>query len=147
MAVLSETSFLTPFREDIVKAQDADPEYAAIKDKLRRGEGPPPAERMLFKLVDDCLVVPESDGSVQLVVPTPELQQAICRHCHDASGYQGVQHTLHAITPIFYWPNMQRVIRSYVSSCTVCQAAKLSSRLPATTRNVEHKMKTNDEIS
>ena len=131
VAVLSETSFLTPFREDIVKAQDADPEYAAIKDKLRRGEGPPPAERMLFKLVDDCLVVPESDGSVRLVVPTPELQQAICRHGHDESGHQGVQRTLHAITTFFYWPNMQRMIRSYVTSCTVCQAAKPSNRLPA----------------
>jgi transposase InsO family protein len=131
VAVLSETSFLTPFREDIVKAQDADPEYAAIKDKLRRGEGPPPAERMLFKLVDDCLVVPESDGSVRLVVPTLELQQAICRHGHDESGHQGVQRTLHAITTFFYWPNMQRMIRSYVASCTVCQAAKPSNRLPA----------------
>ena len=30
VAVLAETSFLTPLREDIVKAQDADPEFAAI---------------------------------------------------------------------------------------------------------------------
>ena len=131
VAVLAETSFLTPLREDIVKAQDADPEFAAIKAKLRRGEGPPPAERMLYQLVDNCLVVPEQDGSVRLVVPTSELQLAICRHGHDEGGHQGVHRTLHAITTFFYWPNMQRMIRSYVSSCTVCQAAKPSNRLPA----------------
>jgi hypothetical protein len=131
VAGLTETSFITPFREAIVKAQDEVQEYATIKSSLRRAEGPPPAERMLYQLVDDCLVVPEPDGHLRLVVPTPELQLAICRHCHDESGHQGIQRTLHAITSFFYWPNMQRTIRSYVASCTACQAAKPSNRLPA----------------
>ena len=131
VAVLTETSFVSTLREDIVKAQDADPEYAAIKNKLRKVDGPPPAARMMYQLVDDCLVVPEQDGTLRLVVPTQELQLAVCRHCHDESGHQGMQRTLQAITAFFYWPNMQRMIRSYISSCTVCQAAKPSNRLPA----------------
>ena len=76
-------------------------------------------------------MVPELDGTTRLVVPTQALQLAICRHCHDEGGHQGVQRTLHMITSFFYWPNMQRMIRSYVTSCAVCQAAKPSNQLPA----------------
>ena len=96
VAVLTETSFVSTLRADIVGAQDADPEYAAIKDKLRQVDGPPPAERMMYQLVEDCWVVPEQDGTLRLVVPTRKLQLAVCRHCHDESGHQDMHCTLQA---------------------------------------------------
>jgi hypothetical protein len=93
--VLTETACRASLRAAIVQAQDNDPAYAAIKAKLRQADWPPPAERMLYQLADDCLVVPEQDGTLRLVVPTKELQLEICRHCHDESGHPGMQRTLH----------------------------------------------------
>ena len=42
-----------------------------------------------------------------------------------------INRTLQAITTFFYWPNMQRTIRSYVTSGAVCKAAKSGNLLPA----------------
>ncbi len=82
---------------------------------------------MLYQLHDGLLVVPEQDGRVRFVI-SPSLEQTIFRLAHDESGHQGVHRTVHAIATFFYWPNMQR---AYVSSCSVCQAAKPTNSLPA----------------
>lgn len=131
VAVVAGTQFQAPFLTAIREAQAADPDLAAIKEQLKQGEGRPPPERMLYQLYEDCLVVPEINGNMRLLVPTHELQLAICKHAHDEGGHQGVHRTIQAITNFFYWPNMQRMIRSYVTSCTVCQTAKSGNRLPA----------------
>ncbi len=70
---------------------------SAINARLRRVEEPPLAERMFYQLAEDGLVVPDQDSRVRLgvpVVPALELQLAICRHCHDESRHQVVEHTL-----------------------------------------------------
>ena len=102
-----------------------------IKTSLLR-LGPQLAERMLYQVEDELVVVPEPDGHRRLVVPSGSaaLQLSICRYFHDEAGHQGVHCTLNAIAIYFYWPNMQRMVRSYVTSCTVCQAAKSGNRNP-----------------
>jgi len=129
--VLTDTRLQTDLLARIREAQEQDPVTADIKNKLANPHGAPPPERTLYQLNDGLLVVPEPDGRQRLVVPSPSLQLDICRHAHDESSHQGVHRTVHAIATFFYWPNMQKSIRAYVASCSVCQAAKPSNNLPA----------------
>ena len=129
--IIEETKVHNEFLAEIRKAQTNDQELQRIKTSLLQ-PGPPPAERMLYQVEDELVVVPEPDGRRRLVVPSGSavLQLSICRYFHDEAGHQGVHHTLNAIAIYFYWPNMQRMVRSYVTSCTVCQAAKSGNRNP-----------------
>jgi len=129
-ALLHETDIHNHFIDAIRHAQDQDPELLGIKVALRNADIQPP-ERMLYQLQDDLLVVAEADGRVRIVVPTTTLQQDVCRYFHDEGGHQGLHRTINSITHNFYWPNLQKHIRAYVTSCRVCQAAKPATRAPA----------------
>ncbi len=59
--------------------------------------GPPPPEPLLCQIHDGLPVVQRADGRLRTVVPTPELQQEICKYFHDESGHQGVHQTLNAV--------------------------------------------------
>jgi hypothetical protein len=130
--VLADTLLQTYLLARIREAQERDPVTADIKNKLANPKGAPPGTRAHI-VPASCRVVgsTEPDGRQRLVVPSPSLQLDICRHAHDESGHQRVHSTVHVIATFFYWPNMQKAIRTYVAFCSVCQAAKPSKNLPA----------------
>lgn len=61
---------------------------------------------------------------------SPSLRQRILSDYHDApsAGHPGSVKTLTAIGAHFWWPQMSRTVRAYVTSCATCQRTKPSSR-------------------
>ena len=51
---------------------------------------------------------------------------------HDAplSGHFGVEKTLEKLKRTWFWPKMAEDVRSYVSSCAICQRTKHSNTKP-----------------
>ncbi|KAF7663492.1 hypothetical protein LDENG_00209240 [Lucifuga dentata] len=52
-------------------------------------------------------------------------------HDHHTAGHLGVAKTLARLHLRFYWPSMASDIKTYVTSCAVCQLTKPSQRKPA----------------
>ncbi|XP_072076713.1 uncharacterized protein [Arachis hypogaea] len=69
---------------------------------------------------------------VEVVVPAnSNLIQVILKEYHDGilGGHAGIAKTVERICSSFYWPNMQRDICRYVLSYSICQRAKVDTKL------------------
>ena len=67
----------------------------------------------------------DTEGASQLVVPSRERQDMICRF-HDSlfAGHLGVSRTANRLLDRVYWPGLRQDVRSYLVSCAVCLARK-----------------------
>ena len=72
---------------------------------------------------NDRLFLPENE----------EILHYVYSICHDSplAGHFGQQKTLDLISRYFYWPRMTDMVKSYVSSCPICQKAKPVRQKPA----------------
>jgi hypothetical protein len=69
----------------------------------------------------------------RLYVPDIEdIRLQILHDCHDASisGHQGWLRTYERISRNYYWPKMEKDVKSYVSTCDSCQRNKPSNHRP-----------------
>ena len=126
--VLVDSALPERFCDQLRQAQAADPQLADIKAQLEAVNGPPPVFRLLYSIVDNLVVVAETDGRRRIVVPEGPLRLDICKYFHEENGHPGVHRTIHAVTSYFFWPGMHKDIRAFVVSCAACQAAK--AKLP-----------------
>src|SRR5207249_10894920 len=70
----------------------------------------------------------------RIYVPTdPKLQLKLLQEYHDTpiAGHLGVEKTYEALSRNFYWPRMADNLKSFVTSCDICQRNKLSQKLLA----------------
>ena len=68
-----------------------------------------------------------------IVIPkVPTLIQACIHDMHDppGRGHLGVAKTLQMLQRFFWWPNMQKDVTSYISTCASCQRNKSSTTKP-----------------
>ena len=128
-AVFPDTQVRSLFYDQIVAAQQQDPETKAIVKKLLDPATAGSCEfRMLYVVQDGVLGVRDAEGHLRTVIPVGPLRAQVCRFFHDEAGHPGVQRTLQAVTRYFYWSNMSRFITRFVTSCSACQASKGSNR-------------------
>ncbi|UYV78677.1 hypothetical protein LAZ67_16002346 [Cordylochernes scorpioides] len=66
-------------------------------------------------------------GHSKAVVPD-SLRVKCLHHFHDGFGHPGKNKTLKLISTYYWWPQMLRTIKEYVSSCKVCQLSKQSNQ-------------------
>ncbi|UYV74269.1 K02A2.6-like, partial [Cordylochernes scorpioides] len=66
-------------------------------------------------------------GHSKAVVPD-SLWAKCLHHFHDGFGHPGKNKTLKLISTYYWWPQMLRTIKEYVSSCKVCQLSKQSNQ-------------------
>ncbi len=60
-----------------------------------------------------------------IVVPQHCINQTIANmHCHPLSGHFGVNKTIHKTKQTYYWLNMSRQIKHFITSCITCQKFK-----------------------
>jgi hypothetical protein len=67
----------------------------------------------------------------QCLVLDHSLQQRILLSYHDLAGHLGIARTASSILSQFYWPNLFKSVRSFISSCDTCQRSKRSRAPPA----------------
>ena len=58
----------------------------------------------------------------KIYVPRPELHHWILGLCHDSkiAGHPGRWKTLELVSQNYWWPQMSRYVRKYVSTCDMC---------------------------
>jgi len=66
------------------------------------------------------------------VIPK-ERRQEVLSSCHDAptAGHMGVSATFNRVRSLYYWPGMQKEVRSYVNRCQTCLRSKTTNLKPA----------------
>ena len=93
--VLPDTQVHSLFYDQIVAAQQQDPELATIVKQLSDPMSARSSEfRTLYVVTDGVLGVRAPDGNIRTVIPSGPLRAAVCRFFHDEAGHPGVQRTL-----------------------------------------------------
>src|SRR5262249_58784435 len=75
-----------------------------------------------LELFNGLVYVPDSDA----------IKIDILRQCHDSSlaGHLGQAKTHELVTRDFYWPQLRRFVKRYVSTCDACARAKAPRHKP-----------------
>lgn len=69
----------------------------------------------------------------QILVPNDQTIRTTiitCNHDDLTASHRGVAKTVELISRIFYWKNMHRDIKEYISTCISCQQNKVSNQAP-----------------
>ena len=69
----------------------------------------------------------KNNGLYKAVIPQP-LREQIVKSFHDDFSHPGKAKTVSLITRYYWWPQMIREIKAYVSSCKTCQLSKYSHK-------------------
>lgn len=89
----------------------------------------------LFRIRDNILYRQNfrPEGLPWLVVIPKHLQSTVLHELHDApsSGHLGLLRTYGKVKQRFYWPDMYRTVKRYVSSCDLCQRRKKQTIKPS----------------
>lgn len=109
----------------IERAVTNDPSMAEICTKCLQGAAAGPFYQVINNLLywKPRIVVP----------PQPDLVSKILTEFHSSplGGHSGIAQTMACVASMFFWPDMAKDIKSFVSSCLLCQQAKASTTLPA----------------
>lgn len=73
------------------------------------------------------------DGPELLLVVPEHLRLAVLQQLHDepTAGHLGIARTYDRVRRRFFWPNMYRSVKRYVTSCDPCQRRKTPTVAPA----------------
>lgn len=106
-----------------------------IYETLSTGEKPAPSIASVlhrYFLNSGLLFLNDPKGPRLCLPRVPEILHAVLREHHDSptSGHQGFARTFASLSSRFFWPKMNKTVRSYISSCDECQRNKASNVKP-----------------
>ena len=78
---------------------------------------------VLYREIEDPVL-----GCMRQLVTPEALQGTLLRLCHNQSGHQGAERTLHLLRRRAYWPNMHLDVEEWCQRCDRCQHAKQSGK-------------------
>jgi hypothetical protein len=114
-------------REAIVQSYHTDKECSELLS----------ADKVKDQPADSCIRLHGGlliNASNRIVIPSSasSVKSLIFHECHDAplGGHSGTAKTIDRISRRFIWKNMNEEIRSYVSTCLMCQMNKPSQQFP-----------------
>ena len=87
-----------------------------------------------YSLVDQVIYRQVEGKDRQLCIPRmPTILSKILYDAHDSTsgGHRGIDATVERIARQYYWPNIAKSVRRYISSCDSCQRNKPSRQKPA----------------
>lgn len=126
-----------PLFDTICQLQKDSLEYQATRarwHRLRNGEEEARAswQRTLRDdyVVDEGLIWYTKDGNRSLVVPL-ELWPRVIYEYHDApaAGHPGRDETIRAIRRLYYWPAVNKQVKTHVRHCLICASTKRGGAL------------------
>lgn len=105
-----------PIMESIAVQNPTDPFFQKISASLSTDA----TIQRVYRIVNGYLY-----RGNQLYVPSPS-QLAILARCHDSpvGGHFGYTKSYHLLTRSYFWPGLQKMVKSYVSSCEICARTK-----------------------
>ena len=119
-------------KEEIIKLQAKDTFASTKIRELRKQFGmqefTPNHAGKLFHMYKNMLVRTLSqhkiikNTEVSVIVAPFSMTSNIIQRAHDGAlaGHRGVQPTLNRITEVFWWPNMDADVKTYIAKCKVC---------------------------
>jgi transposase InsO family protein len=100
------------FEQTLAIKQSADPMISEIHQLLVKGEHPLYESR-------NGLVYRKLDNKLLFVVPK-SMQARVIQAYHDNVGHVGVVKTLELLQRCYWFPNMSKIIKEYISNCLKC---------------------------
>jgi len=87
-------------------------------------------------------------GTYKVYVPK-SIRSALLAEYHNIpiAGHLGWKKTYHAMNQHYYWPNMPSDVRSYTSSCPICQRVKPTKQQPPPLQPLEVPLRPFQEIT
>ena len=73
------------------------------------------------------LTDPETKSSFRILVPRT-LTEEIIQSIHDNIAHEGSKKVAYRVARTFFWPNMMRDIKLYISTCAICDRFKLQGK-------------------
>ena len=62
------------------------------------------------------------DSGERKEVPPPHARAEIVRYMHEQHGHFGSRRTVNLMYPNFFWANMGRDVKEFVSRCSLCDS-------------------------
>ena len=56
------------------------------------------------------------------------LRSFVVTQYHDNNGHMGIQKTFDSIRQKYYWPNLFKELRKYVSDCIICKTRSMQKK-------------------
>ena len=102
--------------------------YTSNEEKLFRKEGFVKKAKLFLKKAEDGnardrICVPKAGPAIKLILES--------LHDEPTGGHLGVAKTLEAVKQRFYWKGMNEDVKSFVTSCVVCQKVQSSTQKQA----------------
>jgi len=114
--------------ESLQKEYSKDPYFSNIREELSKSES-----FKGFHLSSDQLILfQDSSGRDRLCIPK-SMTSSIMKETHDSimgTAHAGFERSYARMANSFYWPGMSKDIRSYITTCPICQQIKHARHLP-----------------
>jgi hypothetical protein len=122
---------------DIKKAYSEDKHFKDVFVALSDGGTPIPGNLEVkakrYQLTDGLLYYVFGDTSRLCIPNVPSIRLQLLQEHHDTptAGHLSYDKTYELMHRLFYWPRMDKSIKTFISSCDICQRIKDSTRRPA----------------
>ena len=123
LAAISTVAVAPGLLQAVTTGYDQDPACHSLIQAIQEGKP------STHQLVDGLLYT----ATDRLYIPdAPPLREQLLMEHHDIpiAGHQGIERTLLSLKRYYYWPNMDDMVRQYVSTCSTCQRTKGSNQKP-----------------
>lgn len=128
--VASTATIPDHFKEDIRQAYEKDdyflPKFKAVQQQSD------PALQAKYAITGGLLYLVDNNNRRLCVPDIPQLKLRILQENHDTpnAGHFGFEKTYGTVARYYWWPNMAKYIKNFVSSCDYCQRVKSSNQPP-----------------
>lgn len=130
-ADLSETIMYSSINEHIAQAQKDDKDIRLLFHKIKLN----PKNHDEFKIEDGILYRYENrrfNCFKQLVLPLRMVRSVFYNYHDDPfAGHMGISRTLFKLRERFWRPNLKKLVKEYIRTCTTCQLLKRNNRASA----------------
>lgn len=114
--MLSRLSYTALSSSALSKAQQGDPEIERIISDVKSTAKSDDA----FTLIDSTLYRKTGSGLIVIVLPR-SMRQSALELSHDGNGHMDYDRTLAKVQNRYWWPQMKKTVKDYVSACETCQ--------------------------
>ena len=123
-------------RDDFLMNQNNDDSLKVLWDRASQGTVEVKRKGLVSFIIKDKLLYKQFQPTDnpeniqhQLVVPTNQRKLVLdTAHSSPLAGHMSVRRTRHRVYSNFYWPGVDRDIKQFVKTCSICQKTKMPGK-------------------
>jgi len=132
IATTATTATVSPkLRAEILDGYSKDSFFLPIYQTVLKQTDPIIMQK--YKICDSLLYLQDGHNQRLCVPDCPQLRLRLLEDNHDSAtaGHLGYDKTYNTMVRYFWWPNMAKMVKSFIQSCDYCQRSKATNRSAA----------------